>query len=66
MNLIFILAFYSVQAIMGTVISAITGSENPSEVAKMAEQAEEVLSWKYIFKNASLKYFFKKNIFFKF
>jgi len=27
---------------MGTVISAITGSENPSEVAKMAEQAEEV------------------------
>jgi len=27
---------------MGTVISAITGSEDPREVTKMAEQAEEV------------------------
>ncbi len=32
------------QAILGTLISAVTGSEDPKEVAKMARQATEVRS----------------------
>jgi len=32
-----------VESIMGIVISALTGSENPSEVAVMAKQASEVI-----------------------
>jgi hypothetical protein len=32
------------QAILGTVISALTGSEDPSEVALMAKQASEVIN----------------------
>ena len=34
--------FYFLQAILGTVISALTGSEDPKEVSKMAVQATEV------------------------
>ncbi len=34
---------FPTQAIMGTVISAVTGSEDPREVAKMAKQAVEVM-----------------------
>ena len=30
------------QAVLGTVISAVTGSDNPQEVAEMAKQATEV------------------------
>jgi len=33
-----------VESIMGIVISALTGSENPSEVAQMAKQASEVVN----------------------
>ena len=36
---------FFLQAIMGTVISALTGSEDPSEVAVMAKQASEVISY---------------------
>merc|ERR1711997_503362 len=32
------------QAILGTVISAVTGSENPQEVAVMAKQATDVIN----------------------
>jgi len=32
------------QAILGTVISAVTGSENPQEVAIMAKQATDVIN----------------------
>ena len=31
------------QAVLGTVISAMTGSEDPAEVAIMAKQANEVI-----------------------
>jgi hypothetical protein len=33
---------FPTQAVMGTLISAVTGSSNPSEVSKMAKQATEV------------------------
>lgn len=35
--------FSPTQAVLGTVISALTGSENPQEVATMAKQATDVL-----------------------
>ena len=34
--------YLTFQAILGTVISAVTGSENPQEVAVMAKQATDV------------------------
>ncbi len=35
--------FFIFQAVLGTMISAMTGSEDPKEVAQMAKQATEVI-----------------------
>ena len=36
------------QAVLGTIISAVTGSENPQEVAVMAKQATDVSNYKVV------------------
>ena len=36
------------QAVLGTIISAVTGSENPQEVAVMAKQATDVSNYKFV------------------
>ena len=42
---------------MGTIISAVTGSENPQEVAVMAKQATDVSNYKVV----NNKYFAPKS-----
>jgi hypothetical protein len=50
-----------VQTVLGTVISALTGSEDPSEVATMAKQATEVSSELAPEQGCQMVYFQTKN-----